>query len=81
MLFGVLLVSDYILKGQKLSRFSRFWPFSRKFVPRHILNSKLAKVFAREIIENSRLAKVFFPSNFFSYFHFFALLFLNHPDL
>ena len=39
--------------------FRVFWPFSRNFLPRNILNSKLAKVFACEITENSRLAKVF----------------------
>ena len=54
--------------------------FSRKFLPRHNLNSKFAKVFARETTEDSRLAKVFSIQSF-SFLQFFALLFLHCPDL
>ena len=50
--------------GRKFRDFRVFWHFSRKFLPRHNLKSKFAKVCAREIAENSRLAKVFL-SNFF----------------
>ena len=45
--------------GRKFRDFRVFWHFSRKFLPRHNLNSKFAKVFAREITGNSRLAKIF----------------------
>ena len=45
--------------GRKFRDFRVFWHFSRKFLPRHDLKSKFAKVCAREITENSRLAKVF----------------------
>ena len=66
--------------GRKFRDFRVFWHFSRKFLPRHNLNSKFAKVFAREIAGNSRLAKVF-AIHFLSFLQVVALLFLNHPDL
>ena len=66
--------------GRKFRDFRVFWHFSRKFLPRHNLNSKFAKVFAREITGNSRLAKIF-TIHFLSFLQVVALLFLNHPDL
>ena len=56
---------DRNFSGQKVSRFSRFLHFSRKFLPRHNLNSEFAKVFAQEITENARHAKVFSIQFFF----------------
>ena len=56
--------------GRKFRDFRVFWHFSRKFLPRHNLKSKFAKVCAREITENSRLAKVFS----FQFFRFFNIL-------
>ena len=50
----VILGRGSNFRGQKVSRFSRFfWHFSRKFLPRHNLKSKFAKVFARKITEDS----------------------------
>ena len=45
--------------GRNFRDFRVFWHFSRKFLPRHNLNSKFAKVFACEITGNSRLVKIF----------------------
>ena len=45
--------------GRNFHDFRVFWNFSRKFMPRHNVNSIFAKVFAREITENSRLVKIF----------------------
>ena len=67
--------------GRNFRDFRIFWHFfSRKFLPRHNLNSKFAKVFARQITENSRLAKVF-SIQVIWFLQVFALLFLNDPDL
>ena len=60
-------------RGQKsFAIFAFFGYFSRKFLPRHNLNLKFAKVFAREITENSQLAKVF-VSNFLRFFKFLRM--------
>ena len=45
--------------GRDFLDFRVFWHFSRKFLPKHNLNSKFAKVFTRDITENSKHAKVF----------------------
>ena len=39
--------------GRKFHNFRIFWHFLQKFLPRHNLNSKFAKVSACEITENS----------------------------
>ena len=44
--------------GQKVLQFSHFWHFSRKFLPRHNLNSKFVNVFAPKITENSQHVRV-----------------------
>ena len=51
--------------GRKFRDFCVFLHFSRKFLARHNLNSKFAKVFAREITEDSQQAKVFSIQFFF----------------
>ena len=48
-----------IFAGRKFRDFHVFRHFSRKFQPRHNLNSQFLKVFARQITDYSRLAKVF----------------------
>ena len=58
MRYGITLGADP-LAGRKFRDVRVFLHFSRKFLPRHNLNSEFAKVFAQEITENSRHAKVF----------------------
>ena len=64
---------------RKFGDFRVFWHFLRKFLPRHNLNSKFAKVSAREIIEILDSRNFFYPIFFVS--SSFCVAVLNHPNL
>ena len=73
-----VLFGHLYFRGRKFRDFRVFWPFSRKFLPSHILNSKLAKVCARKITEILDSRK-FFPSSFFRFFNFLRCCSLITP--